>query len=703
MIDPIVWHEVHWPTPLPIEQAVEMLRRLAAEPARAPLLFEAHGHDGRVRYRIGASRSALDSFHHLLRALIPGTTLEPLTDEHVAWDRALRLRVSGVALGLRFDRAQESSRAILAALIAGDRPDEHLLLQLTIGPGHPGQLTERRPNDPSQGLFSQLALGPRRASSEVSRSIRSRASEPGVLAKVRLAATAKSASRGEHLLRGLVAAVRTSQMAGTRFAFAPVRPERLSALPRRGYIRLTGNDVLAIAGWPLGDAPMPGTPSPHPRQLRLRVEADRTRVFAHTTAPGQDVPLGISTEDSLFHTVLTGPTGAGKSTILRRLIAADEAAGRAVVVIDPKTDLVRDALSAVSPARRDDVVVLDPSQPQPIGLNPLAQPGRSPELIADNLLTVFRELFPTMFGPRTSDVLHSALLTIAPIPGATLTWLPRLLTESGFRRSLLAQVTDESLLSFWQQFDVMSAAQQAQFIGPVLSRLRQFLLRPSLRRLLDQANPGFHLSDLFTGQRRPLVFVPLNSGVLGGEAARLVGSLLVSQLFGLTLARASLPAAQRHPVSIYIDEAPSFLRLGGELPEALAISRSLGVAYHVANQYMGQWTPEVRDALDANARNKILFTLGVKDARDVAATNPELAAEDFLALPRFHIYANLMRKGQSTGWVSGLTLPPPPATSDPVELTLHSQRRYAQHQSATVLPPAAEPTDEAFGRKRRQS
>lgn len=702
MSESIVWHEVHWPRPLPSEQAVEMLRRLAVEPARAPLLVEAHGHDGRVRYRIGASPSALDGFHHLLRALIPGTTLEPLTHEHVAWDGALRLRVSGVALGLRAERAQESSRAILAALIAGDRPDEHLLLQLTIGPGHPAHLTERRPNDPSQGVLSQLALGPRRASSEVSRAIRSHASEPGVLAEVRLAVSAKSVSRSEYLLRGLVAALRTSQMAGTRFAFAPVRPERLSAMPRRGYVRLTGNDVLAIAGWPLGEAPMPGTPSPHPKQLRLRVEADRTRVFAQTTAPGQDLPLGISIEDSLFHTVLTGPTGAGKSTILRRLIAADVAAGRAVVVIDPKTDLVRDALSAIGAARRDDVVVLDPAQPQPIGLNPLAQPGRSPELIADSLLTVFRDLFPNMFGPRTSDVLHSALLTIAPIHGATLTWLPRLLTEAGFRRTLLARVTDESLLSFWQQFDVMSAAQQAQFIGPVLSRLRQFLLRPSVRRLLDQAEPGFHLGDLLTGQRRPLVFVPLNSGVLGGEAARLVGSLLVSQLFGLTLARASQPATERHPVSIYIDEAPSFLRLGGELPEALAISRSLGVAYHVANQYMGQWAPDVREALDANARNKILFTLGVKDARDLAATNQGLTAEDFLALPRFHIYANLMRDGQSSGWVSGRTLPPPPATSDPAALTKHSQRRYAQRPTAIVPASSAEPAEESFGRKKRQ-
>jgi hypothetical protein len=701
MTEPTTWCELHWPSPLPPEQALELLQRLAAEPVREPLILEVCGHQGRIQYRVGASQQALDTLRHLLGALVPGTTMVAVPIEQVSWFHAVRLQLNGAALGLRSDRTVESSRAVLAALTGSERPEERLLLQIILGPGRPAHLTASRPLDPTQGKFSQLAFGQRTATPEVARRMRDKAAEPGLQTMVRLASIAKTVPRSEKLLRSLIASLRTVQAAGNQFDFASVRPTRLANLPRRGFARLTSGEVLAVAAWPLGPSQMPGLPSPHPKQLRLVGKPEQTRVFARTTAPGQDVPLGISIESSQYHTVITAPTGAGKSTIFQSLIAADAAAGRSVVVIDPKVDLITAALSALSPDRHDDVVVLDPTtEGQPVGLNPLAQPGRSPELIADGLLTVFKDLFPNMFGPRTSDVLHSALLTIAPVKGATLTWLPRLLTESGFRRSLMAQVTDEALLSFWQQFDAMSAAQQAQVIGPVLSRLRQFLLRPSLRRVLDQPEPRFQLADLFAKDRRPLLFVPLNAGILGGEQAHLIGSLLVSQLFGLTLARASQPISERHPVSIYIDEAPSFLRLGGELPEALAISRSLGVSYHVAAQYFGQWTPNVREALDANARNKILFTLGAQDARDAASTIPELAPEDLLALPRYAIYANLMREGQSTGWVSGRTLPPPPVTSDPLELAEHSQRRYGVG-APSIAPPQATNEDMPLGRKRR--
>jgi len=696
MTDP-TWHQLHWPTPLPIEHALEMLRRLAAEPTRDPIIVEALGESGHVRYRLAIPSPAVEKVQHLLGALAPGSILEPSPEEILSWEQALRLRVAGGSLGLRSDRLVESSRAVLTALSA-TRAGERLLLQLVIGAGLPGRLTRDRPSDPTQGVLSQLTFGSRPASSEVAKRLRDKAAEPGLQVVVRLAASS-TPTRVRRLLEGLVAALRVAQTAGTQLSFLPARLYRNERLPRRGFTRLSAAEVLALAGWPLGSDTLPGLPSAHPRQLRLNVaRPERERTFAITTAPGQELPLGIAIEDALQHTIITGPTGAGKSNVMLSLISADMNAGRSVVVIDPKTDLVMDTLARVPANRRDDVVVLDPAQERPVGLNPLVQPGRSPELIADSILTVIRDLFPNLFGPRTSDVLHSALLTIAGVQGATLTWLPRLLTDTGFRQSLTPRIEDETLLSFWQEFDRLSPAQQAQFVGPVLSRLRQFLLRPQLRRILDQAEPRFNLVDLF--QQRRLLLVPLNTGLLGGEAARLVGSLLVGQLWGLSLARATTPASQRTPVSIYIDEAQEFLRLGGELPDVLARSRSLGVGWHLAHQYRDQFTPEVRAAVDTNARNKITFTLGIKDARDLATMSAELAPEDFIALPRFHVYANLMHRGESTGWVSGKTLPAPPATTDPAELIAHSRRRYG----GKVTPAPSSPMDDAqqpFGRKPR--
>ena len=66
-------------------------------------------------------------------------------------------------------------------------------------------------------------------------------------------------------------------------------------------------------------------------------------------------------QDSLQHLHVLGPTGTGKSTLLLNLIVQDIAAGRGVVVIDPKGDLVEEVLRRVPEERADDVVVLDPA------------------------------------------------------------------------------------------------------------------------------------------------------------------------------------------------------------------------------------------------------------------------------------------------------------------------------------------------------
>jgi hypothetical protein len=696
------WFELHWPRPLPPETAVAMLRRLATERVRSPIVIEAVGQRGEVRYRLAVPKSAVASAKHLFAALVPGAVLDDSSVELVTGSAALRMTVQGSTLGLRTTQPIESARSLLAAL-SSTRDDETLVLQLYLGEGRSAHLASPRPSDPRQGLLSQILSGDRPATTEVASRMRERATEHTLAAMVRLAVDATDISRRHALLKGVVGALRLAQSAGTRLEFVKAATTSLGRIPQRGFIQLLPAEIVNLAGWPLGEGDLPGLAGLHPKALRLRGKAlPVERVFAETAAPGDRRRVGISTKDSLFHTSVVGRTGSGKSNLLVSLITADMEAGKSVIVIDPKTDLIMEgALPRVPYRRRDDAVILDPLHEQPVGLSPLVQPGRAPELIADSIVTTIRELFPNLFGPRTSDILNASVLSIVGIPGATLTWLPRLLTEEGFRRSVVARLDDQVLIAFWQQFDAMSPAQQAQFVGPVLTRLRQFLLRPQLRRTLDQAEPRFDLSDVFRSPK--LLFVPLNSGMLGSEAARLLGSLLVSQLWGLTLGRAAVPSTQRTPVSIYIDEAAEFLRLSGDdLSDALARSRSLGVAWHLAFQYRGQLSDGMQEAIDVNARNRIVFESGLKDAKSFAAQAPELTPEDFLSLPKYHVYANLMRDGEQTGWFSARTLEAPEGRADAAALIARSIRRYGQGMAETRPQSDIDsPEADGLGRRRR--
>lgn len=356
-----------------------------------------------------------------------------------------------------------------------------------------------------------------------------------------------------------------------------------------------------------------------------------------------------------------------------------------------------------------DVVVIDPSDPCPVGFNPLALPG-DPTLIADSILAVFKEIFAENWGIRSQDVLSAALLTLMQTKGASLLWLPALLTDENFRHSITDKLTDEIVLKpFWKNYDAMKDSERKQEIAPVLNKMRQFLYRPGLRSVLGQSNPKFQLTDLF--YKRKIVLVPLNKGMVGAESARLLGSLIVGLTWTLALSRASIPPEKRHVISMYIDELQDYLALPTNLSDALAQARGLGVGITMAHQYRSQLPPDIRAGIDANARNKIVFGLNAGDAKEMAAMSPELTALDFITLPRYEIYTNFMSEGTSTGWIRGVTLPPMDSLCEPAELKALSQTTYGVPAEAvdkdflkllkqTQAEPPSDFDDSAIGRRK---
>ena len=514
---------------------------------------------------------------------------------------------------------------------------------------------------------------------------------------LRLGVRAASPLRQRVLLQGLLGALRLLEGPGVRLRARTEHPAKLDSVrrPWRAGLELGAAEVVGMAGWPVGEGALPATPSAHPRVLPLPQARETQRAFATGVADQAGERLGISIGDALYHTVLLGPTGAGKSTALAHLALADIHAGRGVLLIDPKTDLVADILARIPEQRRDDVVVIDPTSSRPVGINPLARAqttrgasssvgggvlggGASPELVADTVLATFKGVFAESWGVRVEQVLSAALVTLARTPGATLVDLPLLLTNPAYRQRLIAASGADPLGTgqFWAAYEALSEAQRQQWVGPVLTRLQPFLIRPHLRATLGQAAPLFDLGEVFT--RRRIVLVSLNKGVLGAESARLLGSLLVGQLWPLILARAAAEPSRRHVVSVFIDEVQDYLSLPGSLADALAQARSLGAAFHLAHQYRGQLPAALKAGIDANARNKIIFSLSAADAAELARQAIGLEAADFQLLPRFGVYARTLHHGRENPWCQATTLPPTPPTQDALALRATSQARYGQ-------------------------
>ena len=683
-----VWQQVWWPQPLDPDLALEFLERIVADRHLGVVDFEVHAMKGRVSYIIGSLAGNSRTLRELTTSMIPGSRMSEL--EHAPRAPLMvcaRLKISHPALALNTDRVTAVSRAVLAGLAMANGKGETVVLQVLIGARRSPSFVPADGPDPTQRWFDLVTRGTRPASPDVRHSLRHRAAFHSARVTVRLGASAASLARTRLLLTSVLGGLRVAQSAGVRITVQKEQPSRLAwaSIPWRWPLQLATKELIDVLGWPLdkyGTEQLPGHPPVHPKVLAPGVSlVPSTRPFAVATAPGAEVQVGIGASDSLQHTWLLGPTASGKSTAMLAMILDAARSGRGILVIDPKSDLVNDVLARIPDDRADDVVVIDPTDPRPVGINPLRGSARHASITADSILAVFKELSGDAWGPRTEDVLMSGLLTLAHHPGATLPMLPALLTDERFRHSLTQGLTDQvGLGSFWASYEAMSPQMRAQVIAPTLTRLRQFLLRPQLRAVLGQAEPGFDLIDLFT--KRRIVLVSLNRGQIGAEGARLLGSLIVGQLWPLVLARAGLPPERRRIVNVYIDEVQDYLALPTDLEDALSQARSLGVGFTVAHQYRRQLPPGLRSAVDTNARNKVVFGLNAEDAAEVAKQAPQLEAQDFIYLPRFAIYTNLIQGGSATGWFSARTLPPEAPVREPVALRARSASLYGRDASA---------------------
>lgn len=690
---PMRWWQVVWSRPLTEDLAARVVKGWASDQRSPLVVLEARGHAGRLSYLLGSPGTDAGVVVEALQSLCPDVVLIPLREHRPVVTTAGKVKLSTPHRAVTTADLPGQTRGVMAAL-ARARADEHLALQVILGPRRvPLAVPTQSPSSVVAPWYQVAWNGNGQTiDSEKRTALRTKVSEAGFACTIRLGVTAPTPRRRELLLLGLMAALRASEAPGVQLRLRREAANRLTAAttPWRWPLRLGVHEVLALSGWPISTPgktdDLPGLPPSHPVALPpLPVTAKADRVLAVSTAPGPVRPLHLPIREQLKHLHVLGPTGVGKSTLLAHLALADIEAGRGLVVIEPKGALVDDILARIPKHRQDDVVVLDPADTlAPVGLNPLAGGhGRRPEVVVDALLAVFHQLWADAWGPRTQDILHAALLTLARRPDASLVMLPLLLTNPGFRRSITqAAVRDDpvALGSFWAWYEQLSDAERAVVIAPVMNKLRAFLLRPSMRAVVGQVSPRFTLRQVFT--ERKILLVPLSKGTVGPEAAALLGSLVVADLWQATLERTGVPEAKRHPVHVIIDEVQDYLRLPTDLADALAQARGLGVGFTLAHQYLDQLPQSMRSAVLGNARSRVCFHLPPSDAAVMAKGHPELTPDDFTALGAFQVYASLQGNeathGRSDRYVSGRTQPLPPATAAPGQLRRLSRERYGR-------------------------
>jgi hypothetical protein len=111
---------------------------------------------------------------------------------------------------------------------------------------------------------------------------------------------------------------------------------------------------------------------------------------------------------------------------------------------------------------------------------------------------------------------------------------------------------------FWAWYEQQSPAAQAQLVGPIMTRLRAFLLRSFVRDVVGAATSSFDMGAVLDGG---ICLVRVPKGLLGDDTARLLGSFVVARVWQAATARARTGQPLRTPASLYVDECQNFLTL----------------------------------------------------------------------------------------------------------------------------------------------
>src|ERR1700743_2626247 len=174
----------------------------------------------------------------------------------------------------------------------------------------------------------------------------------------------------------------------------------------------------------------------------------------------RDDVFGIKPADKLSHIYCLGKTGMGKSHLLMNMVLDDIQKNYPVCVLDPHADTATKIISKIPLYRQADVIYFDATNLNSLpAFNPLHNvPIEQRQLVASEMISMFKKLFLDAWGSKMEYCLRNAILTLLWYPQASILDVSQLLMDKEFRAKALAHVKDPFLIAFWEkEYNLYSA------------------------------------------------------------------------------------------------------------------------------------------------------------------------------------------------------------------------------------------------------
>lgn len=346
------------------------------------------------------------------------------------------------------------------------------------------------------------------------------------------------------------------------------------------------------------------------------------------------VPFHIPEEARFEHCHIVGGTGHGKTQLMQRMIHADLMAAqrecRSVVVIDSQGDLINKLvrLALFDPnapdSLADRLVLIDPADIEfPAALNLFdahlerLQGYRAVdrERVLNGVIELYEVFFGAMLGAELTQkqgvIFRYLARLMVTIPGATIHTLMRLMEDGKPFKPHMEKLEGSARYFFETEFFHPSfAATKKQ----ILKRLWGVLSTPAFERMFAQEANKL---DLFEAMNEgKIILVSTAKDLLKSDGSALLGRFFIAMLAQAALERSTIPAEDRTPTFVYVDEAQEYF--DDSIETILNQARKYRVGLTLAHQTLDQLSPRLRSAIHSNTSLKCVGGVSAKDARSLA-------------------------------------------------------------------------------------
>ena len=351
--------------------------------------------------------------------------------------------------------------------------------------------------------------------------------------------------------------------------------------------------------------------------------------------------FGIYRHDKLYHTLITGKTGTGKSNLLETKILQEIEQGvGSVIVFDPNGDLIQSVLEKYPQHRLKDLMVIDPTDPISYGFNPIKRvPDSFKPLLVSGILEILQKLYGTSWGNRIEHILRFSLYTIVDMKDASLADIPKLLIDERFRKNCVNQIKVKEVRLFWER---EFPKYRADAILPILSKLQSYIMHPMVQNAIIKPWRNFSFSQAMNQNK--IILISLSKGKLGSDVSTFIGSFLLTSISLAAFARAGDLEWDRKYTSVYLDEFHNFTT--SSTISMFSELRKYKLALTVATQYLSNLHPNIRDAVVGNIGSLITFRVSIDEARYLARyLSPHITPEYIAALPNYQVALTMIING----------------------------------------------------------